>query len=309
MPANGSAGASAVELRELRYFVAAAEELHFTRAATRLYIAQQALSSAIAQLELRLGTALFERSTRRVRLTAAGKALLPAARDTLVAAERAVAAACDSARGVSGHLHVAVSRPAYRFGAPVLRAVQQAAPIELTVRTDFVQPLVEAFEAQALDAAILFCPEQHACLGYQRLSDQPAIVAMHPDHHLAERTALRIGDLSEEVLVLAPSGEGLGYNAAVLSLCLRDGVMPRTAESVGHLGPAGYAPWETIGITTEVALDGVPIDFELVRIPLAGCTLPFDLVWHRERDSALLETLRLVATSVARSADWPLAGD
>jgi DNA-binding transcriptional LysR family regulator len=72
-----------VELRELRYFVAAAEELHFTRAAKRLHIAQQALSSAIKQLEARLGTPLFERTTRRVRLTGAGAALLPKAKQPL----------------------------------------------------------------------------------------------------------------------------------------------------------------------------------------------------------------------------------
>src|SRR5262245_25322689 len=64
------------ELRELRYFVAAAQDLHFTRAARRLHIAQQALSSTIQRLETRLGTALFERTTRQVMATGAGEALL-----------------------------------------------------------------------------------------------------------------------------------------------------------------------------------------------------------------------------------------
>jgi DNA-binding transcriptional LysR family regulator len=309
-PAGPYEPAWSVELRELRYFVAAAEELHFTRAAERMHIAQQALSAAIAQLELRLGAALFERTTRRVRLTAAGEALVPAAQDTLAAAERAVAAARDGARGVTGRLRVGVSRSAHCFGGPVLLSMRKHAPrVETEVRIDFTQPLLEGVVAGDLDAAFLYCPEHRSDLCYRRLSDQPAMVVVHPDHLLARSTTLQVGDLSEEILVLAGPGIGRGYNTAVLSLCRGDAVPQRTVEATGYLGPAGYAPHETIGITATVALDGLPIDFELVRIPLEGCTLPFDLVWHRQRDSALLDTLRSVATHVAGSSDWPLAVD
>src|SRR3954469_13350669 len=74
-----------LDTRLLRAFVAVAEELSFTRAAKRLFIAQQALSSQVQQLEARLGVKLFERTTRRVALTAAGERLLPAAREALAA--------------------------------------------------------------------------------------------------------------------------------------------------------------------------------------------------------------------------------
>jgi DNA-binding transcriptional LysR family regulator len=82
----------AIELRHLRYFVAVAEERHFTRAAARLHVSQPPLSAQIRQLEQRLGARLFERSGRPVRLTAAGEALLPAAYAALAAVDAGVGA-------------------------------------------------------------------------------------------------------------------------------------------------------------------------------------------------------------------------
>jgi len=292
-----------VELRELRYFVAAAEDLHFTRAAGRLHIAQQALSSAIRQLEARLGTSLFERTTRRVALTSAGKALLPRARLTLAAAEDAATAARDAARGVTGHLSVGVSHSAGGVAFAVLHAMWRRAPgVKLAPRQDFTQPLVEALAAGELDAALMFCPEQRDCLDYQRLSDEQALVVMHPQHRLAGRAELQVADLAEEILVLAGPGNGRGYDAAVLALCQQAGVALRTAQACGMLGPSGFAPGQTLGILTQTALGGVRTNFELVRIPLYGATLPFDLAWHRDRNSPQLRMLRSVAARCAAAA-------
>src|SRR5215218_9568917 len=95
-------GAVNVELRHLRYFVAVAEELHFTRAAGRLHIAQQPLSAAIARLERELGVTLLFRTTRRVELTDAGAALLEPARAALQAVDEALAAATAAGRGEAG---------------------------------------------------------------------------------------------------------------------------------------------------------------------------------------------------------------
>jgi DNA-binding transcriptional LysR family regulator len=296
------------ELREFRYFVAAAEELHFTRASQRLHIAQQALSASIRQLEVRLGTILFERTTRRVRLTSAGEALLPAARETLAAAEQAVVAARDGAAGIVGRLNVGVSQPAHRFGGRVVLAMRSQAPrVAVDVRIDFVQPLVEALAAGELDAAFLFCPEQRANLCYQRVTDQQAVAAMRTDHVLAERSVLHMEDLCEAVVVLARPETSRGYNAAVLSLCRREGVSPRTVEATGYIAPPASPPHELVGITTEAALDAVHLATETARVPLEGCTLPFDLVWNLERDSALLETLRSVTRGVAAAEHWPLS--
>jgi DNA-binding transcriptional LysR family regulator len=298
------------DLRDLRYFVAAAEELHFTRAAQRLYITQQVLSSTIGQLEDRLGTLLFERTTRSVRLTPAGEAMLPDARLALLAAARAAAAARDVGQEVAGHLAVGVSPSAHRFGAAILRAMRQRATrIDVEHRTDYVQPLIDALVAKELDAAIVHCPERRSELAYQRLSDQPAVVVMSPDHRLAGRRTLHPLEMGEEILALAPPAISRGYNTAVLKLLQSEGVTMRTAESTAYLEPIGFAPNETLAINTEVALDAIPTEVELVRVPLEGHTLPFDLVWHRESPSPWVESLRSVAADVARTAAWPNSED
>src|SRR3954454_17719931 len=91
-----------VELRHLRAFVAVAEELNFTRAAGRLHLAQQALSSQIRQLEERIGVSLLTRTTRKVELTPAGEVLVDHARAALAATEHAVAAARGAGGGGGG---------------------------------------------------------------------------------------------------------------------------------------------------------------------------------------------------------------
>src|ERR671911_2509030 len=90
------------DLRQLRAFVAVAEELNFTRAAERLHMAQQAISKSVRQLEAELGVELLERTTREVRLTEAGAALLEAGRDVLRAADAAFARAREVGAGLSG---------------------------------------------------------------------------------------------------------------------------------------------------------------------------------------------------------------
>src|SRR5689334_6313133 len=102
----------AFDLRALRAFVAVAEELHFTRAAERLYVAQPALSEQIRRLERDLGVRLLERTTRRVELTAAGEALLVRARRILAEADAALADAARAARGETGRLRVATGSTA-----------------------------------------------------------------------------------------------------------------------------------------------------------------------------------------------------
>src|SRR5262245_57801841 len=115
------------ELRHLRYFVAVAEELNFSRAARRLRMAQPPLSVAIKQLEAELGTELFRRSSREVALIEAGNALLPRARPTLAAAEAAVAATKRAAAGELGSLRIGFSWSA-RF--ETLPALGQAFRLE-----------------------------------------------------------------------------------------------------------------------------------------------------------------------------------
>jgi DNA-binding transcriptional LysR family regulator len=119
----------AFDFRALRYFVAVAEELHFTRAAERLYIAQPALSEQIRRLEGELGVQLLRRTTRKVELTAAGEEFLSRARRILAEADEALADASRAARGETGSIRVAVAATAgVEFVPRVLRAFRKARP-------------------------------------------------------------------------------------------------------------------------------------------------------------------------------------
>jgi DNA-binding transcriptional LysR family regulator len=129
------------EVRQLHYFIAVADELNFTRAAARLHVMQQSLSSAIAQLEATLGIKLFERTSRSVALTPAGTAWLPYARQALAAAERAAEAAEDLSAGRVGRLRVGLAATAaLGFTPRLLRA--------FTERFPGVELMIEYFDAQ-----------------------------------------------------------------------------------------------------------------------------------------------------------------
>ncbi len=131
------------DIRQLQYFLAVADELNFTRAAERLDVVQQSLSTAIAQLEALLGIKLFERTTRSVTLTAEGAAWLPYAREALAAADRAAEAAQDLAAGRAGRLRVGLAATAGLDVTPrLLRAFAERFPrVELAIQHfDFGDP-------------------------------------------------------------------------------------------------------------------------------------------------------------------------
>ena len=145
------------DLRLMRYFVAVAEELNFTRAATRLHMTQQPLSAAIRRLETELGVDLFYRTTRHVELTDAGSALLEPARAALQAADDAYAAARAAGSGIAGDLRFGLSTGA-RYGLePLFAALAQKHPaVHLHTRHDSAGPLIADLYDGRLDAAVIF---------------------------------------------------------------------------------------------------------------------------------------------------------
>jgi DNA-binding transcriptional LysR family regulator len=304
-------GAPMVELRELRYFVAVTEELHFTRAAQRLRIAQQALSAAIRRLEARLGGELFERTTREVRVTPAGRALLPFARETLATARRAVDASRNALNGAEGHLRLGVARAALAFGEPIERAMSDSFPrIELERATGFLPALLDGLRHGALDAVIADCTPPDPVLSTQRLSDQPAVVVMDSSHRLASCGSLRIEDLRDELLVLSPDDIARHWRIWVLGLFVDAGLIPNTVETSGFTRPAGTDPGDTLSISSDVALDWMPPAADgLVRVPLLDTTMPFDLVWRTGDPSPVIVSLRKVAAMTGARLQWRLCPD
>jgi DNA-binding transcriptional LysR family regulator len=159
------------ELRHLRYFVAVAEELNFSRAARRLRIAQPPLSVAIRQLEQELGAELFLRSSREVTLTEAGRTLLDGARRTLAEAERAMAEARRASAGEVGSLRLAFSWSARFETLPALgQAFRTERPdVALLTEEMWNARMPAALRSGSVDVAVALCPEIAGELSYENL--------------------------------------------------------------------------------------------------------------------------------------------
>lgn len=268
------------DLRLLRYFVAVAEELHFTRAAGRLHMAQQPLSAAIRRLESELGVDLFRRTTRHVELTDAGRALLEPARTALRAADDALAAARAAGRGVAGDLRFGLSSGA-RYGLEPLfvTLAEQHPALHLDFRHDSAGPLIDAVRDGQLDIAVTFGAVIPDGLGHQRLKDEPVVVAVAATHALADRQTIALADLADETFAIHGGGQNPDYDHAVIEACRRSGFEPRTQSSAFH------DAWEgaihsggCVGLTARTAVQAAHRDVRLLGL-VEPLTLPIDLTW------------------------------
>jgi DNA-binding transcriptional LysR family regulator len=192
-----------VEGRLLRYFVAVAEELHFTRAAARLYISQPALSKAIAQLERELEMQLVRRTSRQVELTDAGEALLPAARAVLQVWSEGVAGARRARRVLRIGYHSSVGPTLTSVVACFLeRCPGWRVELRLASWADATAGLL----ARTNDISFIRLPVPNQDrLRVVVLRREPRFLAMAASHPLARRTELRMRDLSNEAFVGVPA--------------------------------------------------------------------------------------------------------
>ena len=287
------------ELRLIRYFVAVAEEGNVTRAAERLHMAQPPLSAAVRQLEQLLGVALLDRSSRQVRLTAAGEVLLEQGRELLAHADRVVRDVQAVERSPSGLLHAGVS-PAARFGVipDLLERWSTAAPgVMLHTSEDTTGALLRDVRRGRLDLAIVFCPPDVSGLAAMRLRDEPAVVHLRDDHPLASRGHVRLEELAEETLLVAGGKDSPGYTAAVVSACRAAGFEPRTRpDPYPDLGTKAIR--EGLGIVLYVRTAFGPRLEGSVLVPVEPVvTFPFVLVWREDARSAALSAVLTASDS------------
>ncbi|MER5649257.1 LysR family transcriptional regulator [Streptosporangium sp. NPDC002524] len=193
-----------MELRQLEYFVAVAEECHFTRAANRLRVAQSGLSASIRSLERELGASLFLRSTRQVELTPAGRALLVEARRALSATD----AARDAVAAVRGLLRGSLAigslqcLHAVHLAAVLARFLAAYPGLEIRLRQGGSGELIEQVRAGRLDLAFVSrparCPDD-VVVG--PLADEPLVLACAPGHPFAGREKVGLPELGAERFV------------------------------------------------------------------------------------------------------------
>ncbi|WP_102158233.1 LysR family transcriptional regulator [Zhihengliuella halotolerans] len=199
-----------MELQQLRYVLAVAETRNFTRAAERCFVVQSALSHQIKALEGELGLQLFARTSRRVELTEAGAAFLPAARAALEAAERAVAEASAATGRLRGTLRIGAIPTVTALDLPAaLGAFRDAHPeVRISLRGGGSDEFMEQIAAGTLDVAVLGLSESvYPNRVDSRVLARERLVAVLPaGHRLAARRRLHLRDLAEEAFVDFPAG-------------------------------------------------------------------------------------------------------
>jgi LysR family transcriptional regulator, transcription activator of glutamate synthase operon len=194
-----------MELRQLRYLVALAEERSFTRAASKVLVAQPALSQQIAKLETELGLPLVDRTTRRVGMTEAGERLVDHARRVLREVEVAEDELADLAGLRSGRLTIGASATVAGFDLLGLLATfhRRYPGVDLAVREDLSVSLAAQLRADEIDLAFITIPGGPATEGLDRrlVSTEEMVAVLPPDHGLSRRRTLRMRDLAPETVV------------------------------------------------------------------------------------------------------------
>jgi DNA-binding transcriptional LysR family regulator len=241
-----------MELRHFEYFVAVAEERSFTRAATRLHVVQSGVSAVIKSLERELGTALLERSSKRVALTDAGEALLPRARAALDAA-RAARDAVDEVRGgLRGTLRLGTLNSVAEIDVPaVLGAFHHTHPgvtLQLTVSPHGSIGLLDALADGTLDLAIVSVPGRPpAGIRVRQLLWRRLDLVLPAGHRLAGPAEVRIGDLADEPFVDFPAG--FGNRVVVDRAFAAAGAERHVAIEVIDIGNAANFVREGLGVS------------------------------------------------------------
>ncbi|MFC6937228.1 LysR family transcriptional regulator [Actinomadura yumaensis] len=253
--------------------MAVAEELNFSAAARRLYVSQQALSRVIQQLEREVGVALFERTTRSVRLTPAGEAMLGWARRSAAAADEAVGAARRAADGDRPRpLRLDLSATSLRTAAKILRRLRHdhpELPVELT--EDGVPRGLDALLEGRLDALLGLATHCPAELNAELICREPVLVGMGGHHELAALEAVPVARLAENDLLLPSNAAAAEWVEFVSHFCAQAGVRPRRSPAATH-GSAAAADLlrMTDCLTPTTAWDAPPAD--LVFRPLVTPT-------------------------------------
>jgi DNA-binding transcriptional LysR family regulator len=299
-----------MELRHLRYFIAVAEELHFTRAAERLHIGQPPLSQAIQALEADVGALLFERTRRSVRLTGAGTLFLADAYRILALAEQAAEGARRAQRGEAGELRIGFtfSTPLTPLFATVINRYRNQYPaVRLTLHEMATLRQLEALEQHTLDLGFMRPPEivLPDGLALDALREDPLVAVLPAGSPLCGQSTVAIADLEDLPFVMYPQDAGTGIYPQIFRLCRAAGFEPRIGQQAGEastiigLVAAGCGVSVLPGAFDRIRMDGV------CYRPIADADATTRLLLARRgaERSPLVEAFVKLATAAASGTD------
>jgi DNA-binding transcriptional LysR family regulator len=289
------------ELRHLRYFVVVAEELNFSRAATRLHMAQPPLSVAIRQLEQELGTELFVRTSREVRLTEAGDAFLDGARRTLAEADRAVDTAKRAAAGDLGQLRLGFSWSARFETLPALgRAFRAKHPdVELLTQEMWNAQMIPALRAGNIDAAVSLCPEVESGIESEPVRNE-SVVVVSAGSETPAAGAVSLATLADQTFLLFPRELAPRLHDVLVGVCRRAGFEPKIRSESFHTSwdLDLFSESSVVALAPTSVAAGLGDGVAAVPLSEPAGELETRLVWRADDSSPALETFRSIARTV-----------
>lgn len=277
----------------MRYLVAVAEELNFTRAAIRCNVSQPPLSRAIRLLEEEVGTRLFVRDKHSVVVTPAGASLVEDARRML----RQLADGLDRARRISRGLRGTLSigfggSTVYSLLPALVRRFRDAAPdVEIRFQTMAVLSQIDALRNHEIDIGILRLPVHDELIETRFVHREPLVAALPLDHPLlAHSGAIAIGQLASSRFITYQPRRGFNYHADLFALCRLAGFEPNiaheagTSEAIIGIVACGEGVAIVPASAERLRMRGVAFRaLDVTDIPLRLGAVEFALAWHRER--------------------------
>lgn len=223
-----------MELRHLRYFVAVAEELSFTRASERLHIGQPPLSQQIQALEEEIGATLFDRSRRTIRLTEAGRVFLEDARRILLMTDQAAQTASRVERGEIGQIKIGFTKSSAftEIFPQIIHTYRRRFPnVHLLFHEMSTMRQLDGLHDYSLDVGFIRPPEAGLPpdLTTTMLEQHPLAVVVHEKHRLVKSKRVPLEELKDEGIIMFPRDEGTTLNPFVHRLCTEAGFTPRIA--------------------------------------------------------------------------------
>ncbi|HZA44900.1 MAG TPA: LysR family transcriptional regulator [Rubrobacter sp.] len=297
-----------MDLRRLRYFVVAAEELNFSRAAGRLRIAQPPLSAQIKQLENELGVLLFDRTGRGVRLTDAGYVLLEEARRIFIQLEQTARMVERVGSGQVGRLSLGfVPSATNEVLPPVLYEFQKSFPeVELFLHEMMPDQVVQRLHGKQIDVGFFYLPFDDSALDTRPVSREPLVVALPETHPLATEPEIDLRSLEREPFVLPRRYNMPGLYGQVTEVCRQAGFTPRPVQKDVWL-------MQTIVglVASGIGVGLVPCSLRNFRrkgvvyktVRGLSPTVEMGAIWRRSDSSAVLSAFLSIVGEVAQLAE------
>jgi DNA-binding transcriptional LysR family regulator len=294
-----------VELRQLEYFLVVADELNFRRAAERLHMTQPPLSQHIRQLEQELDLTLFERTTRQVRLTAAGEVFRQRVSRFLRHLQEGVVEARGVANGLAGQLGLGfVPSATLDILPPLLRVYRTRFPeVRLVLHELSPEQQVRGLREGSLDCACFYLPSGDAApfgdhkLNSIPISREPLVAALPSDHQLAAQRRISVRDLAHEPFVMVSGHRGPGLREIVLEQCRQGHFLPDVVQEAAMIQTIAGLVASGVGVALLPASVRRHQRYGVAYRPLHGdpVCVRMGVVWHETTENPALKGFLRVA--------------